>query len=473
MKTHTFKGGIHPPEQKELSENFPIEDIMPFTKTVYIPVTMGGAPNQPVVKIGDTVVRGQIIAKSDAFMSAPVHASISGTVKKIETRTLTGCVEAPCIVIAQDDSTDVNATAFMEKLDPFTCSKEDALKRVKDAGIVGMGGAAFPTHVKLNPPAGKVIEYVLANAAECEPYLTIDDRTIIERTDKIIDGIRIAMQITGAPKGIICLEDNKAHLMPVLIEAINKAYNNDATRPDGTGNAVEICLCKTKYPQGGEKNLVQSAIGREIPSGGLPADIGCVIQNVGTLTAISDAFREGKPLIDRGLTISGGAVATPKNIRVPVGTLIGDLIPTNVTLNPGVAKIISGGPMMGFCMPNANFPVAKNTSGVLFLTRKETYLVDEDPCIGCGRCLEACSCRLNPVMIKRALEADNMTLALKYGLMDCVECGACAYTCPAHVRLVQRFRIGKNIFRSQLAAKKAQEAAAKAKAESTQKEGGK
>ena len=471
MKTHTFKGGIHPPEQKELSENFPIEDIMPFTKTVYIPVTMGGAPNQPIVKVGDTVVRGQVIAKSDAFMSAPVHASISGTVKKIETRTLTGCVEAPCIVIAQDDSTDVNAQAFMEALDPFACSKEDALKRVKEAGIVGMGGAAFPTHVKLNPPAGKVIEYVLANAAECEPYLTIDDRTIIERTDKIIDGIRIAMQITGAPKGIICLEDNKAHLMPILIEAINKAYNNDATRPDGTGNAVEICLCKTKYPQGGEKNLVQSAIGREIPSGGLPADIGCVIQNVGTLTAISEAFREGKPLIDRGLTISGSAVATPKNIRVPVGTLIGDLIPTNVTLNPGVAKIISGGPLMGFCMPNANFPVAKNTSGVLFLTKAETYLVDEDPCIGCGRCLEACSCRLNPVMIKRALEADNMDLALKFGLMDCVECGACAYTCPAHVRLVQRFRIGKSIFRAQLAAKKAQEAAAKAKAEEAKKEG--
>lgn len=450
MKTHTFKGGIHPPEQKELSENFPITSAMPSTKVVCIPVTMGGAPNQPIVNIGDTVTRGQKIAQSDAFMSAPVHASVSGVVKKIETRTLTGNVEAPCIIIEADGS---DTTSFMEPLDPFTCSKEEALKRIKDAGIVGMGGAAFPTHVKLNPPAGKVIEYVLANAAECEPYLTIDDRTITEHADKVIDGIRIAMQITGASKGIVCLEDNKSKLMPVLCEAINKAYGNNATRADGSGNAITICICQTKYPQGGEKNLVQSAINREIPSGGLPADIGCVIQNVGTLTAISDAFRLGKPLIDRCLTISGGCVEEAKNLCVPVGTLVGDLIPEVIQLKQGVAKIISGGPMMGFAMPNANFPIAKNTSGVLFLSKSETYLVDEDPCIGCGRCLNACSCRLNPVMIVRSLKSDDMTAALRYGLMDCVECGACAYVCPANIRLVQRFRIGKNIFRSQMAAK--------------------
>lgn len=460
MKTHTFKGGIFPPEQKELSEGFAIESLFPSTKTVSIPVTMGGAPNQPIVNVGDTVARGQKIAQTDAFMSAPVHSSVAGVVKKIETRVLTGNVEAPCIVIESDGS---DKTDFMEPLDPFTCTKEEALKRVKDAGIVGMGGAAFPTHVKLNPPAGKTIEFVLANAAECEPYLTIDDRTIIENSDKIIDGIRIAMQITKAPKGIVCLEDNKIKLLPTLCKAINKSYGNEATREDGTGNAISVCLCKTKYPQGGEKNLVQSAVGREIPAGGLPADIGCVIQNVGTLTAISEAFREGKPLIDRCLTISGGAVETPKNIKVPIGTLVGDLIPENVTLKSGVAKIISGGPMMGFAMPNANFPIAKNTSGVLFLTKKETALVDEDPCIGCGICTTVCSCKLNPVLIVRSLKADDMTGALKYGLMDCVECGSCAYACPAHIKLVQRFRIGKSIYRAELMRQK-QAAAAKAAA---------
>ncbi|NLM01435.1 MAG: electron transport complex subunit RsxC [Treponema sp.] len=450
MKTHTFKGGIHPPEQKELSENYPIENVMPSTNTVCIPVTMGGAPNQPIVNVGDIVARGQIIAKNDAFMSAPVHASVSGVVKKIETRVLTGNCEAPCIVIEANGS---DTTSFMEPLDPFTCSKEEALKRVKEAGIVGMGGAAFPTHVKLNPPPGKEIEYVLANAAECEPYLTIDDRTITEKADQVIDGTRIAMQILDAPKGIICLEDNKTKLIPILCDAINKAYGNNATRPDGTGNAITICVCQAKYPQGGEKNLVLSALNREIPSGGLPADIGCVIQNVGTLVAISEAFRIGKPLIDRCLTISGGAVETAKNLCVPVGTLVGDLIPEIIKLKEGVAKIISGGPMMGFAMPNAAFPIAKNTSGVLFLTKNETHLVDEDPCIGCGMCLDVCSCRLNPVLIARSLKANNIPMAVKYGLLDCVDCGTCAYVCPAHVRLVQRFRIGKCICRSQTATK--------------------
>ncbi|MCM1320833.1 MAG: electron transport complex subunit RsxC [Bacteroides sp.] len=460
MKTQTFKGGIHPPERKELSEARAIEHAFPSTKTVYIPVTMGGAPNQPVVKAGDTVARGQIIAQSDAFMSAPVHSSVAGTVKKIEVRTLTGNIEAPCIVIEADGS---DRTDFMPPLDPFACSKEEALARVKQAGIVGMGGAAFPTHVKLNPPAGKVIEYVLANAAECEPYLTIDARTMEESAEKFIDGLAIAMKITGATKGVIAIEDNKKKLVPILQEAIGKS---------ASGADIAICLCKTKYPQGGEKNLVQSVLKREIPAGGLPADIGCVIDNTGTLCAISEAFREGKPLIDRGLTVSGFCVETPKNLKVPVGTLVGDLIPEVVQLKPGVKKIISGGPMMGFAMPNANFPIAKNTSGVLFLSESETYLTDEDPCIGCGRCIDACSCRLNPVMIVRALKSGDIPQAKKYGLMDCVECGSCAFVCPARVRLVQRFRIGKAAVRAQMAAAKAKAEAEKAKAagaESAQK----
>ncbi len=444
MKTHTFKGGIHPPEHKNLTQNLPVLDVIPSSNTVCIPVTQGGAPNQPLVAVGDTVARGQKIAGSESFMSAPVHASIAGVVKKIETRMVTGNLEVPCIIIQGDNS---GRTDFMPVLDPFSCSKQEALDRIREAGIVGMGGAAFPTHVKYNPPAGKIIEYVLVNAAECEPYLTIDERTMVETPEKLVDGLTIAMHVTGAAKGMIVLEDNKARLVPVLEKAVSE-------NPRAVG--VSVCLCKTKYPQGGEKNITVAALGREIPAGGLPADIGCVISNAGTVCAIADAFREGKPLIDRGLTVSGGACATPVNIRVPVGTLVGDLIPEPVSLKDNVAKIISGGPMMGFAMTNANFPVAKNTSGVLFLTAQETFLVDESPCIGCGRCIDVCTCRLSPVMIVRSMKAGDYEAAKRYGLMDCVECGTCAYVCPARVRLVQRFRTGKAIVRAETAKKKAE-----------------
>lgn len=442
MRICSFKGGVHPPERKELTHDKPIQQAYPSTKSVCIPITQGGAPNQPLVAVGDVVARGQKIAASDAFMSAPVHASIAGTVKKIETHLVTGNLEVPCIIIQGDDS---ERTQFLPSLDPFICSKEEALARVREAGIVGMGGAAFPTHVKLNPPAGKTIRYVIANAAECEPYLTIDERTIAETPQKLVDGIAIAMKITGASSGIIALEDNKKHLVPILQKSIDSYLH---------ASPISIRLCKTKYPQGGEKNLTQAVLGLEIPTGGLPADIGCLIDNVGTLCAISEAFREGKPLIDRGLTISGDACASPKNLKVPVGTLLGDLIPECITLNHGIAKIISGGPMMGFAMTNANFPIAKNTSGVLFLTAEETFIDDESPCIGCGKCVNACPCRLTPVMIVRSLKADNLDGARRFGLMDCVECGCCSYVCPANIRLVQRFRIGKAEYRAILANKK-------------------
>ena len=437
MKTHSFKGGIHPLEYKGLTQNNPIERINPPSKTVCIPIPQGGAPISPIVAVGDIVAKGQKIASGDSYMSVPVHASVSGIVKKIENHLVTGNLEVPCIFIQSDDSDKVE---YMNALDPFLCSKEDAIERIREAGIVGMGGAGFPTHVKFNPPAGKKINYVLANASECEPYLTIDERTIAEMPSKFIDGIAISMKITGASQGIIVLENNKEHLIPVLQQAI-LSYSH--------GSAISICLCKTKYPQGSEKTITMAAIGKEIPAGGLPADIGCVISNVGTLCAISDAFREGKPLIERGLTISGGACVTPKNICVPIGTIIGDLIPSFVTLNDNVAKIISGGPMMGFAMTNANFPVTKNTSGVLFLTKKETILVDESPCIGCGRCVDVCPCRLTPVMMVRELQAENYDEAKYYGLMDCIECGCCSFVCPSNIRLVQRFRIGKAFIRNE------------------------
>ena len=464
METYTFKGGIYPDEHKEMSQGCPITPAFPSSKTVTIPVTMGGAPNQPVVKVGDVVAKGQVIASSQAFMSAPVHASVSGTVKKITTNLSTANTEVPCIVIQADDSEN---TAYMDVLDPFTCSKEDAVKRIKEAGITGMGGASFPTHVKLSPPPGTKIDYILLNAAECEPYLTVDERTMKENAAKVVDGLLIVQHIAGG-KPVICLESNKAYLVKELSEAAEKAAAQIKDAPK-----IEVKIVKTKYPQGAEKNIITAITGREVPSGGLPASAGCIVCNVGTVCAISDAFREGKPLIERALTISGGGVSEPKNLLVPIGTLISDLIPACVSLKEGkTVKILSGGPMMGFAMMNAGFPVQKGTSGVLFLTDEETGLNESTPCIGCGRCVGVCPMRLTPVMMVRSVKAGDTKVSREYGLMDCIECGCCSYVCPADVKLVQVIRMGKALVRSEIAAAKAKAEAAKAAMEKKSENGG-
>ena len=470
MRAKTFRGGIHPKEYKELSNQCPITPAFPASKTVTIPVTMGGAPNQPLVKVGDEVAKGQVIASGQGFMNCPVHSSVSGKVKKIQNCLITGNGMAPCIIIEADDA---GRETLLPVLNPFETTKEQALARVKEAGIVGMGGASFPAHVKLNPPADKVIDYVLVNAAECEPYLTCDERTLLEQTAKVIDGLAIVLHIvnggkdgTGKAKGIIVLEDNKAYILPELEKEIAAANYTDK---------MSVCLVKTKYPQGAEKFIVSAATGREIPSAKLPADAGCVISNVGTVCAISDAFRLGLPLIERSLTISGGAVEKPVNLRVPVGTIVSDLMPACFTLKEEGAgqavKIISGGPMMGFAMASADFPVAKGTSGVTFLTEKETFLEEESQCISCGSCVAKCAMRLSPALIVRELKAGNLEKAKRFGLMDCIECGCCAFVCPAKVNLIQRIRLGKGLVRQKMAEEKAK-AAAKAAAEKAN-EGGK
>lgn len=462
MKTFTFKGGIYPPEHKELAEGKKITAAFPASKTLTIPITMGGAPNQPVVAVGDKVARGQVIAKSDAFVSAPVHSPVSGTVKKIISNLSTANSEVPCIVIAADEDPNAGET-FMPPLDPYSCSKEEALARVKDAGICGMGGASFPTHVKLNPPKDCKIDYVLLNAAECEPYLTVDEQTMDEAASKVIDGLLIVQKIVGG-KAKIVLESNKAHLIPKLEEAAQKAADSDKEK-------VEVVVVKTKYPQGAEKNVITAVTGREVKAGGLPASAGCVVCNVGTVCAISDAFRLGKPLIERAFTVSGLGVKEPKNLLVPIGTLVSDLIPSVIEVDDeNVVKIISGGPMMGFSMQSAAFPVQKGTSGVLFLTKKEIDTADSTPCITCGACVHVCPMRLTPTLIVRSVDANDLAAAKKYGLMDCIECGSCAYVCPATVRLVQTIRIGKNLERARIAAEKA--AAAQKAAQAQNANGG-
>ncbi|GMO42228.1 MAG: electron transport complex subunit RsxC [Termitinemataceae bacterium] len=468
----TFKRGIHIPERKDRTTGKDAE-LVPTPKQVVIPVTQHlGAPNKAIVAVGDAVKRGQVIADGAAPgpMTVPVHASISGIVKKIEPRMVSNGTDGPCIVIEADPS--IEGDVFMEPLcknefwdaETFKVSKEDALKRIHDAGIVGMGGAGFPAHVKLNPPKGSVIDYVIADAAECEGYLTTDEAAIRAKADTIILGMSILMYITRfeSPnvKGIFAMEDNKEKYTPIIELAIDKAHMRDK---------IEVKLCKTKYPQGGEKMLITAVTGREVPSAALPSAAGCIVQNVGSLLAIGEAFYLGRPLIKRGLTVSGGACGHPRNIVAPIGTLLTDLPADYLQIdNSKLAKIIFGGPMMGTAVPHAAIPVQKNTSGINFLTAEETYDTLESDCIRCGRCLKNCSCRLYPVLMNNALEAGDLDEAASIGLMDCIECGACTFNCPARIRLVQRFRVGKFNLRNHLAAKqaaaKAKEEAAKAKA---------
>ncbi|OHD14818.1 MAG: NADH-quinone reductase [Spirochaetes bacterium GWB1_48_6] len=436
MSTKTFKGGAHPPERKERSASVPIEILRKVTQVV-IPVNQHfGAPIQPLVKVGDLVKRGQKIADADGRMTVPLHASITGTVKKIEPRMQANNLEGLAIVIepASEDETD-----FMQPLDAFACTKQEALARVREAGIIGVGGAGFPAHVKFAPPPNKPIEYVIANAAECEPFLTIDERVMEETPEDLIDGMAIVMAIVGASKGVVGLENNKTHLVHLLEKAIaDKAHGLD----------ISVQLLATKYPQGGEKMLITAITGREVPSGGLPMDVACVVSNVGTLKAVSEAFRKGKPVIDTGLTVTGGACETPKNLFVPVGMLVQDLFPDVVRYDEGkLRRIVMGGPMMGPAVPTLQIPIQKNTSGVLLMDATEAKAYAEGPCIRCGRCMRACSCRLSPALLNVAFNAGDLDTAEKIGALDCIECGTCSFVCPSHIQLVQRFRVGKQLVR--------------------------
>ncbi len=443
MKAATFSGGVHPPEKKE-GANGTRPKPLPLPPEVVIPVNQHfGPPINPVVAVGDKLKRGQLIANGEGKLAVPLHSPVCGTVLKIESRLQANNLEGPCIVVKTDEKQD--EIDFLPALDPYSCSREEALARIRAAGLVGMGGAGFPVHVKLDPPPGKKILSLIANGAECEPYLGIDEATMEYEAEKVVIGMTIAMRLVDCAQGFIGLEDNKARLVPIL---------EDAVRAKGRGLDIQVRLLKTKYPQGAEKMLITSLTGREVPSGGLPADAGCIVQNVGSLAAMAEAFLEGKPLIDRPLTVSGDLVKAPGNYIAPLG-MSAQLIAETVGLSGEARKIIFGGPMMGSAVSSATVPVQKTSSGILFLSAKAARAHEESQCIRCGRCMRACSCRLSPALINASLNAKDLDKAEIIGLMDCVECGTCAFVCPAGIRLVQRFRVGKQLLR----AKKQREAA--------------
>ena len=448
-----FKGGVHPDYNKELARDQPIA-AMPVPAELVISMSQHlGAPAKCLVKKGDFVRRGQLVGEKAGFISVCVRASADGLVKAVEKRPgpTGGLADAVILDTTAELPADLPAVEPLAPLDWRTASREDLLKRVEEAGICGMGGAGFPTNVKLNPPPGKRCEYLILNGAECEPYLTADYRVMLERPDRIRAGVEIMRRILGMPAVRIAVEANK----PEAIAALEKAF------ADIEGN-VEIVVLPVLYPQGSEKHQIYATVGRIVPEPpALPIDVGCVVENVGTVAAIADAVERGEPLLARVTTVSGDAVAEPKNVLAPCGTKYADLLAFCGGLREPAAKVISGGTMMGFAVPSTEVATTKTTSGLLLLPKGKVVEYSSQPCINCGRCVRACPMNLNAAEIAKAVEADDVKSAEDLHVMTCIECGACSFSCPAYRPITQFCRKAKASVRARLAAEKAKAQAAK------------
>lgn len=429
MGSKTFKGGVHPYEGKELAKDQPITTVLPEGDLVYPLSQHIGAPASPIVAVGEKVCKGQKIAEAGGFVSSPIYASASGTVKAIEPRRVAVGDMVNSIVIENDgEFTEVAYTACD---DVTALSKEEIVGKVKEAGVVGMGGAGFPTHVKLSPKEPDKIEYIIANCAECEPYLTADYRRMLENPEELIEGMKIILQLFDNAKGIFGIEDNK----PDCIEKMSELVKDDPR--------LEVCALQTKYPQGGERQLIYAVTGRSINSKMLPADAGCIVDNVETIIAVYNAVKLGIPVMNRVSTITGDAIANPGNFLYSIGTNYAELVNAAGGFKTEPEKIISGGPMMGFAMFGLDVPTTKTSSSLLCLTADEVSAMEPSACINCGRCVEACPEQLIP---SRLAKFGNNGLSEEfekwYGL-ECVECGRCSYVCPARRQLAQSIKTMK------------------------------
>lgn len=419
-----FKGGIHPKDMKQLTEAMAIE-TMPVPEKLIIPIRQHiGAPATPVVAKGDQVKRGQLIAAANGFVSSNIHASTSGQV--VEIAELPNPTYGKCLsIVIESDGQDQWLEGLPTQRDWTQLTPETMITLIQEAGIVGMGGASFPTHVKLSPPKEANIDTFILNAAECEPYLTADHRTLIENAQKVITGMLIIQKIIAVDQLWIGIEDNKKDAIDVMEKLCQ-----------GTG--IRVAALQTKYPQGAEKMLIKAICNREVPSGKLPTDVGVVVHNVGTAVAITDAVCSGLPLTQRVTTISGRAVKNPKNLSIRIGTSFSDVIAYCGGLHKPVEKIVTGGPMMGMAQATTDLPVTKGISGILCLVKGEVNETSQKPCIRCGRCVEVCPIGLVPAMFGILGEKDLYEEAKDaYNLLDCAECGCCVYVCPSKRNLVQ------------------------------------
>ena len=444
-----FFGGIHPNDHKAATNKKPIETLPPPARVV-IPMSLHiGAPCTPCVSVGDQVTVGQKVGDAPAFVSAPVHASVSGTVSAVEKRIHFSGVPVMSVVI-ENDFNDTPCPGCVPAKDPDALTPEQISALVKEAGIVGMGGATFPTHVKISSGLGKV-DTVIVNASECEPYITSDHRILLERPEEVLGGVKLLARIFGVDRVHIAIEANKANAAERL-----RLKSDEEKAPA----VVEVL--RTRYPQGAEKQLCQSITGRQVPPGALPASIGCAVFNIVTTMAIYNAVYHGRPVTHRVVTVSGSGVNEPKNLLCPIGTPISDLLDACGGVKKSTFKILMGGPMMGHSQFDMSAPIGKGTNAILAFCEKEERTVEHPACIRCGKCVSVCPMRLQPVFMYQYQQAGMLPALEEAHVLDCIECGACTYICPGRLHLVQAFRAGKQLINNAKAAAKAAAEAAKA-----------
>ncbi|MFC1511684.1 electron transport complex subunit RsxC [Candidatus Latescibacterota bacterium] len=449
----TFNGGVHPDDGRSLSEKASIAP-MPLPAEVVIPVAQHiGAPAKVIVEKDQKVLRGQVIAEAGGFVSVPIHASISGTVAAVEPRYTPLGKKAACVVITSDGE-DRWADGCNITRDISSLSADDKRNLISDAGIVGMGGATFPTHVKLSPPSNKPIDIVILNGVECEPYATCDHRLMLENLADIIAGLKIIMEILGAKEGFVGIEQNK----PDAIKAMKSALKGE--------KSIRVAELEVKYPMGGEKQLIYAVTRRKVPAGGLPMDVGCVVQNVSTTAAIKRAVVSNIPLIERVVAVTGEGITKPSNIMARIGDSFENLVAFAGGYTEKAAKLIMGGSMMGIAQFTDAVPVIKGTSCLLVFEEDRAYTGKPKPCISCGRCVDVCPMGLMPTTISNFVEFGMLDEAREYGALDCIECGSCSYICPTKRRMVEYIKFGK----AQLMAIRTQEQAKKRAAEEASKE---
>ena len=424
----TFRGGVHPAHgSKAQTQGLATRSFVSDTVRIIMNMNIG-APSQPCVAKGDHVKIGQVIGEPVGFLGLPVHASVSGEVVSVEPIPYLSEQPAMCVAIHNDfadEWVELHPLGSVETVDPALI-----IPAIKNAGICGLGGASFPTHVKLSIKPEQKCDCIIANGAECETHLTCDHRLMLENPVRVVDGLRAALRAINVKEGIIAIEDNK----PDAIEAMRKACQGR--------EGVRVQVLKTKYPQGGEKQLIEAVTGRQVPSGGLPIQAGVIVMNVATCAAVADAVIDGKPLVERIVTVTG-AVRQPANLRLRIGTITEDIIGECGGFSGDVGKVIFGGAMTGMCAPNTSIPIAKATGGILVLDKQDAASVEEGPCLRCGKCVEVCPIGLHPLKIKIAADADRIDECKRLHVMDCTLCGSCSFICPAHRWLTASFKVAK------------------------------